>query len=562
MVQHGVRATPVVAAGPNKRVTFSRTAPSVKEQKNHPTQTKNLSKRSEGSVSHVQSAPSQDNTSNTGRSKRTRPHSKMTVVGASLKTRMHCNHLMPKCKCSNIHNRKKTPKAKHIVQGAGIQRRVLSSSRSLPRGEKNGRKIYQTIDESVSVCDATWRPNLDNSGDMPKSNSDNHNHKFKNGVLKKKLRFEDQVTELSERCSPSQIIDSAKNIDNKNQKQDESSSSSVQSTRARVNSNMGLEGTTKKTSADYCRLCEAPDKEYLNESYRVKRKDKVDDNDSDTATSILFPEHDDKFSSYNDSCFLCHKYRNHKCICDDDYCRICNKCINCSQEDMTESENTVHRRGSASAQVAGGDKQYSHLTKIPYEPRTKFVRNLKEKLETSFMKDESNRSRRRKSYEEPHTHHADQAQLLHHGKKCLHHYQQNDRLFLEPTITNRKGQSVCGECGAAEPKDPQREPYLYHITLGGLKTNAGEERHDSTSFNHFSSKNKENNSIYKMKSTKMLNDKSKFLYAKLNDSIDNILGGKDLHSAFSRPSAPISYPIPMYSKRNPSRSMALMDHLI
>lgn len=278
-----------------------------------------------------------------------------------------------------------------MVQGAGIQRRVLNSSRVLPRGEKNGRKIYQSTDESVSVCDATWRPNLNGSEDKHKTDSENHSHKYRNGVLKKKLRFEDQVTELNERCSPGQIKNSAKEINNKSEKQDESHpSSSVPSMHSRANSNGNLERKTKGTSADYCRLCEARDEEYSNESYRIKKKDNMHNNhDETTSTSKFYAEHDN-FSSHDELCFLCHRYRGHKCICDDNYCKICDKHLNCSQEGMTENEHSLHQRGSASAQVAGGENHHIPLTKIPYEPRTKFVKNLKEKLETTYMKDNSN----------------------------------------------------------------------------------------------------------------------------------------------------------------------------
>lgn len=139
----------------------------------------------------------------------------------------------------------------------------------------------------------------------------------------------------------------------------------------------------------------------------------------------------------------------------------------------------------------------------------------------------------------------------------LHHYQQNERLFLEPTITNRKGQSLCVECSAPQPRDPHQEPYLYHITLGGLKTNA-DKRHSTASVNQFSNRGKVNNRVSNMKSKKISAD----MYARLNDRIDNILGRRDIHSTFSRHSAPLNSPIPSYSKRSPSRSMALMDHII
>ncbi|KAK8398303.1 hypothetical protein O3P69_003891 [Scylla paramamosain] len=385
-----------------------------------PTQEKNMSRSAEVSTDHAQPASTWDNSRSHSGSKCTRPHSKTTVFGASLKTRLHCNHLVPKCKCSSKKNRKRTRKTKHVVQENGLQRRVTSSSCTFPRGEMNGRKIYQSTDESLSVCDASWRPKLNHSKDRPKTNNENCHHKYGNGeerILKKKLRFEDEVT-------------------------------------------------------------------------------------------------DDK-GGYN----------------------------------------------------SGDEDRHSPLNKIPYEPRTKFVRNLKEKLETNYMKDKSDQRRTNvdtsaalresEGYKDPLRHEASQSHHKHHGNKCLHHYQQNERLFLEPTITNRKGQSLCVECSAPQPRDPHQEPYLYHITLGGLKTNA-DKRHSTASVNQFSNRGKVNNRVSNMKSKKISAD----MYARLNDRIDNILGRRDIHSTFSRHSAPLNSPIPSYSKRSPSRSMALMDHII
>ena len=120
---------------------------------------------------------------------------------------------------------------------------------------------------------------------------------------------------------------------------------------------------------------------------------------------------------------------------------------------------------------------------------------------------------------------------------------------------------MCGECGASQPRDTQTDPYLYHITLGALKTNT-DKTPASASIQRLSNRSKENNRVCNMKSKKLLNDKSKFLYAKLNDSIDNILVRKGIHSAFSRSSAPLNYPIHAYTKRQPTKSMALIDHII
>ena len=341
-----------------------------------------MSRKVEGCAGPVQPISAHDTSYKPGKIKRIKPHYKTTIIGASLKTRLHCNHLIPKCKCSAKSNRKKSHKTKQVVQEVGIQRTVLSSSRALPRGEMNGRKIYQSTDDSVSICDATWRPNLSNSS---KTNNENHNHKFRKGderVLKKKLRFEDQVTELNESYNPAQMTHSAKKINtNKSQKQNDiqpSSSIQVPYTHYRANSNTHL---WTKTSGNYCRLCEAPDKGCFDKANRIKKTDQGHKNHSENTTLKYHPEHDE-FSSHNELCFLCHRFRNNKY--DDNYCKICNTHLCYSQEGMTESEHSLHHRGSPSAQAGGGKNN----TKIPYEPRTKFVKKLKEKLETAYMKDE------------------------------------------------------------------------------------------------------------------------------------------------------------------------------
>ncbi|KAK8398302.1 hypothetical protein O3P69_003891 [Scylla paramamosain] len=540
-----------------------------------PTQEKNMSRSAEVSTDHAQPASTWDNSRSHSGSKCTRPHSKTTVFGASLKTRLHCNHLVPKCKCSSKKNRKRTRKTKHVVQENGLQRRVTSSSCTFPRGEMNGRKIYQSTDESLSVCDASWRPKLNHSKDRPKTNNENCHHKYGNGeerILKKKLRFEDEVTDDKGGYNSGKMTHSVKDIKtNKSPRQNDiqlSPTIQVSHTHNRTNSNKDLERKAKQTSKDYCRLCEAsdnlPDKRDFGGAKRIKKKYQV--HNKKYAISKFYPEHYD-FTSHNELCFLCQRYRNYKCIHDDNYCTICHKHVYCSQEDMTESAHSLHHQSSPPTCVAGDEDRHSPLNKIPYEPRTKFVRNLKEKLETNYMKDKSDQRRTNvdtsaalresEGYKDPLRHEASQSHHKHHGNKCLHHYQQNERLFLEPTITNRKGQSLCVECSAPQPRDPHQEPYLYHITLGGLKTNA-DKRHSTASVNQFSNRGKVNNRVSNMKSKKISAD----MYARLNDRIDNILGRRDIHSTFSRHSAPLNSPIPSYSKRSPSRSMALMDHII
>lgn len=525
------------------------------------TQKKRMSRSAEASTDHVQPASPWNNTSSHSGRKCTRPHSKTTVFGASLKTRLHCNHLVPKCKCSGKSSRKRTHKTKYVVEGRGLQRRVMSSTCTLPKDEINGRKSYQSTDESQAVCDASWRAKLNYSGDRSKTNHENHHHKYENRdarSIKKKLRFEDEVTNVQDTKT------------DKSPCQDDINPSciiQVPHTHNRTNSSKNLEKKAEQASKDYCRLCEALDKRDLSGAKRIKKNYQV--HNKKHTFSKFHPEHDG-FVSHNELCFLCQKYKSYKCIHDDNYSTIYSTPDYCSQEDMADSKRSLHHQDSPPACVAGDKDKHSPMNKIPYEPRTKFVKNLKEKLETNYMKDkcdqritnvEAGALRESEGYKDPLRHETNQPHHIHNGKKCLHHYQQNERLFLEPTITNRKGQSLCVDCSAPQPRNPHREPYLYHITLGGLNANP-DKRHGTASISRFSNKDKENNRVSNMKSKSLSPDKCKFVYAKLNDKIDNILSKNDIHSTFSRHSTSLTSPIPSYSKRPPSRSMALMDHII
>lgn len=142
---------------------------------------------------------------------------------------------------------------------------------------------------------------------------------------------------------------------------------------------------------------------------------------------------------------------------------------------------------------------------------------------------------------------------------------------MEPTITNREGRSLCAECGAPQPADPKRDPYLYHVTLGGMK------KTDATKT--VLSNDKENDHKYYQQSERLMShqgsskdkinlvktpgDTSKHVFAKLNRSIDNIFPGRSVQY-IRRPKAAdeLRYQCHLHSKRHPSKSMALVDHLL
>lgn len=146
----------------------------------------------------------------------------------------------------------------------------------------------------------------------------------------------------------------------------------------------------------------------------------------------------------------------------------------------------------------------------------------------------------------------------------VHRYQQNDRLFLEPTLTDDVGRSVCGECGAPEPADSEKDPYLYHITLGGFQDDedhqiTGDHRKSALKNQPIKSKNvKFSAAIPPRKSS---GDTSKHIYAKLNRNVNNILPGKSGFSVRPRSASWTRLAAP-HTRRPPGKSMALIDHLI
>lgn len=324
-----------------------------------------------------------------GRSSCTRPHSKTTVVGPSVKTRLQCNHLKnPKCKCSNAAPQKRSQKLKHSGAGASSQRRVLSSSRALPRGETNGRKTYRATEESVSVCDATWRPNLDAASHHgATTTTESHKHRDGQGkVIKKKLRFEDQVTESERRQDRDQAADPGEDV-RKGRDEGQSSPSRAAPSSPRTSPRSSPERSIPGTSRDYCRLCEEAGKGYPHDSYRKRRKDEVPpDATKDTAP---LPSSDAAHVSSQEICFLCHQ-NTHHCRGCDDYCKICDRYlyVNGSPGHQVEDHKAERERQVPARQDSGGEVGRSASSGIPYRPRTTFVKDLKQRLETTYQKDE------------------------------------------------------------------------------------------------------------------------------------------------------------------------------
>lgn len=334
----------------------------------------------------------QGTSSNCGRNSSTRPHSKTTVIGPSLKTRLHCTHLKPKCKCSNVNNQKRSHKTRHTVIGTTSQRRILSSSRALPRGETDGRKIYHKADESVSVCDATWRPNLSNfSKDKSKTSIKNYKHRSGDGkLIKKKLRFEDQTVELEGKHNSDQVTDSIKDV-NKGQIHDEVHPllpHGIPSTYSQINLRVS-ERKNRESSNNYCRLCEEKENGFFYDTCRKRKNNEVPTDSSKCSLKVSTEPNYKSFQENHDICFLCHR-SEHNCKDDDQHCRTCDYYIDSpGSQYVAEDRLSLDKRNPTARHISGDESQQLSSPRIPYRPRTKFVKNLKQKLETTYKKESS-----------------------------------------------------------------------------------------------------------------------------------------------------------------------------
>lgn len=147
----------------------------------------------------------------------------------------------------------------------------------------------------------------------------------------------------------------------------------------------------------------------------------------------------------------------------------------------------------------------------------------------------------------------------------IHRYLQNDRLFLEPTVMDIEGRSVCVECGKPQPTDPEQDPFLYHITLGGMDKSGLGQNKDEKAWRYqprvgFTSK-KADKHINHQKSKKSSGDTSKHIFARLNKNINNIFPSGSGYSLRPWAASKLKYFDP-HVKRHPSKSMALIDHIV
>ncbi|KAK8751140.1 hypothetical protein OTU49_013174 [Cherax quadricarinatus] len=367
-----------------------------------------------------------------------KPHSKTTVTGIPTKTRLHCNHLKPKCHCLLSAN-KRVSRAGQKSLASGTSRRILISTRSVPRGELNGWKNYKKTCDSLSILDTNWRPGLDaysketreetqNNGNQnllsdinkigDKSNKGNkenskkkvhfaeknrkhsgsRNHKFHH---KKHINTpgETNIIEDHGQNSSDHPKSSLKNylgpMNNYNNNRDSSETSSTPehlphtASTLHDNDNTAPFSEERRGGEEYCRLCQCPRYHYPQTNVFDRMKYSSGEHyDKDCLSDPI--QYSSKYEN-EDPCLLCSRYGKQPYICDDkDCCELgerhyINFHMPSHLKDTTKTSHfdktrNLSQKLSSSMQHSNYE---SHLftETIPYEPRTELVKNLKQRLE-------------------------------------------------------------------------------------------------------------------------------------------------------------------------------------
>ncbi|XP_064080185.1 uncharacterized protein LOC135197146 [Macrobrachium nipponense] len=565
-----------------------------------------------------------------------RPHSKTSVLGKQMKTRLNCNHTKPKCEAC-IASKKKAAKQRHRSLIADIPRQshVLPSTRSHPRGSTDGRKLYDKDDgnNSLSILDATWKPGLDTYAGQQNGLDNNGTFSVNNGLksrqsseegTRKKVQFVDGIANKEENLpnhSRSYIVndsaskqssdwhglhrkDNSCNLqaDSDTIKSDNNTEHRESERRHGYSSNKDDEydstttdQDTKLGDGDTCKICDSLKR-------RCSKHSKIDPllgskrdwHPPDRQRSHSLPI--SSSSSEAEHCVLCQRYnKKHYYIDSSGSCSLCEvpyrnrqmpSCLHhkvpeasaqCSHH--TQLRPPIHRQRSTPVFFSDGEEDYLLKRKIPYEPKTELVKDLKKKLEDDYLHREYLRKRRNfhrrwrswdaEDLEDLRNFRQHRCENLHEympQHKCVHRYLQNNRLFLEPALTDEDGSSLCSECGAPKPDDPNRDPYLYHITLGGLhnKDKYLKENINMTYRDVLSNRNRSQRTSYSARDSteKPTRETSRHAFAKLNRNVHNILPLNSHYHLQPHLADELRYRVNPHSRRHPSRSMALVDHLL
>ncbi|KAK7078131.1 hypothetical protein SK128_009059 [Halocaridina rubra] len=549
-----------------------------------------------------------------------RPHSKMSVIGNQIKTRLNCNHMKPICEACVLKKKTTMPRHKTLNNLTPRLSHILSSTRNHPRGGTDGRKLYDREDgiKAVSHLNADWKPGQDpqyekqelRSGSAGNNESISGNYEkdrlatrqHSEEGIRKKVQFVDG--------DDGRLLDRGRSLGNNFVSQSSSEKSKVTpNQKGRVKSRNYQNNHNQRriypdsTSSDFDNIKIAADSDicsvckslgyvcFEHSKYRSKYSGQRERQYQGRKRAQSMPE---PSSSSDDVCLLCRRYgKNHYYVVEDDYCRLCDEIplrlrygnhdpivSNASQNPRLayhrRMTRPLHRRWSAPMFYSDGEDDGILQRNIPYEPKTEYVKDLKKKLEDEYKHREYLRKKSHRPWRSWDAEDLEELRSYRLRKtenpwmyipqhKCVHHYIQNDRLFLEPTVTDEDGSSLCSECGAPKPENPLKDPYLYHITLGSLRNREriGKENRERNFRDLLPlTKNRNSNIILPKSSSKLPGDSSKHIYTKLNRNIGNIFPRSSHYQPRPYMTSELRYNIDPHVKRHPSKSMALIDHLV
>ncbi|XP_076048388.1 uncharacterized protein LOC143029583 [Oratosquilla oratoria] len=450
--------------------------------------------------------------------KKERPHSKTKASGYQKKTRLNCNHL------DSSFVRKEPYYLREITENADFRSsHVIPSVIREPRGAVDGRKIYEiTEDDKRDVKrDHEWRPTekvqrrvrsfedlCGTTFDDPSENIEN-SEKFKKTVTfaTDTEKFDEKIPSNKEHfnsnTSDERDCDNwAKTSFPKDITLPPYLSSNVYSSPESFTSRLGSDSmrSDKDAGLDYCPFCEQ------------------DGNNT----------HYDNFFSYLYDCPLC-----------DERSRAMDFRYDKDRESLFQRDDFYTKDSSARSSHNYKKKNRERGRKFATGNKNSWSDNDLDCVQHFREKNGHNGSLHSCSSSKPY---------------CVHHYTQNDRLFLEPSNT-REGKSVCSECGTPQYlNENNKDPYMYHITLQDLKKKKDFQRSEN-------SDERRNFSEVHLPNRQKIDDTSKHIFAKVKGHVGHILE-KDFHySCRSDEADELRNRTLAFHKRCPSSSMAFVDHI-
>ncbi|CAL4104898.1 unnamed protein product, partial [Meganyctiphanes norvegica] len=377
-----------------------------------------------------------------------RPHSKTVAIANGIKTRMHCDHLNPRCSCGKrVKQNKKehganvyaTPKQKLSVQANTKSRNDVSSTASFnknfsvpsvrvnPRGGKDRRKHYDTIenDPPTNIVEEDWNARRNDYSFNNDNNSTNYKQlaiDSRKLIADSKRLAKDSKRFIQETKPQPHIFNSKESIGERNKKSVKFADTieEVRLTRPRSRSDecvsdpshdyLSSRGSTRASRYAYyenlnqkerCNSLRSPNSHntYINNcttctshSHKHKKSCNCDENDPELE-ELQRRFNNLRESSIPDPCFMCERNPDFLCrhfgnTCHSHEQRLSSCSPHKSRENIYSHRNDPINdcgRHSIRSNNSYNDDKFVREPIIPYEPRTDIVRDLKKKLEDEYQ---------------------------------------------------------------------------------------------------------------------------------------------------------------------------------